>query len=312
MSNATIITHFAEPNWPIVNKLSAICKCLEVEMIHCSSLEKLKGTVQKAPPGRNLFFTDEGLIDVVHEFDALSKNIEVAMFILSPIAKVAQKIGVLRNVKYLIGMQPAESYGRDLSILIKKFADGDILDLDKYLAFGAKINSRMIDSGKSKREAIDAVQHYISRLGDPGYNHPFDEYARRVAELTDELLLNAVFDANPRLRKADRSQPFHLAENERVEMSWGYDGEYFGISVRDPFGQFNSETILSYLSNRRETDPLAAKHSAGMGLKFIFEKAHQVVTNVRREKVTEVIALVKFVNRMLEFEKQKKSFYFFS
>ena len=94
-------------------------------------------------------------------------------------------------------------------------------------------------------------------------------------------------------------------------MSWGYDGEYFGISVRDPFGKFNVETIMTYLSAQRDLDQIIMDSSAGLGIKFIFDRAHQVVANVRSEKVTEVIAMLKFSSRMLEFENQKKSFYFF-
>ena len=94
-------------------------------------------------------------------------------------------------------------------------------------------------------------------------------------------------------------------------MSWGYDGEYFGISVRDPFGKFASETIMKYLSTQRQLNEIVASQSGGLGMKFIFERAHHVVANVKKEQVTEVIALLKFTSRMLEFEKQKKSFYFF-
>jgi hypothetical protein len=311
VSAVTIITHFSTPQWPAVNKLRAITKCLDVQYTHCSSLEKLKATVKLPSPERRLFFTDEGLLDVVQEFEQSSSHLVVAMFINSQISQAAQKINDLKNVKYLIGAPPAEANGRDLSILIKKFTDGDILDLDKYLAFGCKINERKITSPESKKESVKAVSDYILRLGDPGYNHPFGEYARGISELADELLLNAVFSANPRLRGADRSKEFQLGPNEEVVMSWGYDGEYFGIAVRDPFGKFNSGTIMKYLSAQRTLNQVVSSESGGLGLKFIFEKAHQVVANVKNERVTEVIALMKLVSRRLDFEREKKSFYFF-
>lgn len=313
MTDVTIYTHFSQPNWPVVNKLRAISKCLDVGLRHCSTLERLRESLEDTSAGRNLFFTDEGMIDLVQEYEKRveADKLEIAMFITSPIGKVAQKVSNLSNVKYLIGAQPAESFGRDLSILIKKFVDGDILDLEKYLAYGSKISERAIRSPETKRDAIDAVINYVSRLGDPGYNHPFDEYARRIAELTEELLLNAIFDANPRLRKSNRSLPFKLAPEEEVVVSWGYDGEYFGISVRDPFGKFTSETILKYLSSQRQVEDIVSADSGGLGLKFIFDRAHQVVTNVTKGQVTEVIALVRLANRMLEFESQKKSFFFF-
>lgn len=313
MSEVTIVSHFSAPNWPIVNKLSMIAKCLEVNRIHCSSLEKLHETMAGDLPGRTLFFTDEGLMDQVQLFDAQirGKKVETAMFIQSPIAAVAKKISDLSLVKYLIGSQSPDGTGRDLSILIKKFADGDILHLDKYLAFGSKVNRRLVSDAHSKREAIEAVSAYVSNLGDPGYQHPYDEYSRIISGLTDELLLNAIFNANPRMRGINRAETFSLAKSEQIEISWGYDGEYFGVSVIDPFGRFTSDTIMNFVSSQRTAENIARSPSAGLGLKFIFDKAHQIVTNVQKEKATEVIALVKFNARLLDFETQKKSFYYF-
>jgi len=313
MNETTIITHFSEPNWQIVNKLSAISKCLDVKLLHCSSFEKLKKTVKQPFTGKVLFFTDEGMIDFVAELDASSfrSRFEAAMFIFSPISAMAHKISNLRIVKYLIGVQSVESYGRDLAILIKKFSQDDILNLEKYLAFGCKVNERVVSSGKSKRDALEAINNYILRLGDPGYLHPFREYARVVSELTDELLLNAIFNANPKMHGVDRSQPFNLHSREEVRVEWGYDGEYFGVSVRDPFGKFSSNTIMSYLATQKRMGELLVSPSAGLGLKFIFERAHQVIANVKQEQVTEVMVLVKFVNRMRDFEQEKKSFYYF-
>jgi len=309
---ATVITHFSSPTWPLVNKLSAICKCLDVKMIHCSTTEKCRTIIADKKLGRVLFFTDEGMADLVLEMEKMRlPQFEVAMLVLSHIPSLLEKMTALKIVKYLIGLESPEDYGRDLSILIKKFSGGNILDLDKYLAFGSKIHSRTIKTHQDKRGAISAVSDYVANLGDPGYDHPYGEYSTRMSELVDELLLNAVFDANPRMQNVDRSKPFKLDDKELVHISWGYDGEFFGVSVRDPFGKFQSETILKYLGQRRNLEDLVADKSGGLGLKFIFEKAHQVIANVQSEQVTEVIALVKFASRLREFEEQKKSFYFF-
>src|SRR6185312_12270683 len=128
-----------------------------------------------------LFFTDEGMADLVIELERLKlPQFEVAMLVISPIPSLLEKLTALTVVKYLIGLQSPEIYGRDLSILIKKFSGGNILDLDKYLAFGCKIHSRTIKTQDDKRSSIDAVSSYVAKLGDPGYNHPFDEYATRM------------------------------------------------------------------------------------------------------------------------------------
>lgn len=312
MRKVTLLTHFSEANWPVVNKLSGVAKCLGVEMIHCSSLAKLHATIATLGDRRALFFTDEGLLETIHELEgAAGSALEVALFIRSPLPKIAEQLTTLGCVKYLISLEAADSFGRDLSILIKKFADGDILDLEKYLAFGCNLNKRTIVDGPTKRAAINDLYSYIENLGDPGYNHPYTEYARRVSEMADELLINAIFDANPRFRDVDRSLPFSLDARESIEVSWGYDGEFFGVSVRDPFGRFACDTILKYVAARRTKDHMLEASSGGLGLKLIFEKAHRVVTNVQAENATEVIALVRFDARMLEFERRKKSFYYF-
>lgn len=313
MGNVNILSHFSVPRWPLANKLGMIAKCLELGRIHCSTAEKLRAAISSPLLGRNLLFTDEGMIDSIREWEVLAgdKPLEIAMFIESPLTAVAKRIAELKNVKYLLGSPPTDASGRDLSILIKKFADNDILDLQKYLAFGCKVHQRTISNSRGKREAMELVGSYISQLGDPAYNHPYHEYARIVCELTDELILNAVFDANQRMRQVDRAQPFHLESGEEVQLSWGYDGEYFGVAVRDPFGRFSSNTIMSYVSSQRKLESIAEASSAGLGLKFIFERAHQIIANVQHEHVTEMIALVRFGNRMLEYENTKKSFYFF-
>lgn len=313
MNSIIVISHFSKPNWPLVNKLAGIVRCLGVEMVHCATIDKLRSTVEMYQHRRALFFTDEGLLDYVREVERSikPKEFEVAMFIHSTISKVAEQISQSGLVRYLLGIDSIDSSGRDLSILIKKFADRNILDLEKYLAFGCSINERSIVSPSTKREAVEAVHQYIRQLGDPSYDHPFDEYATRVTEMVDELLLNAVFDANPRMQGVDRSKPYQLKEEEKIHLAWGYDGEYFGVSVRDPFGQFSYETIMQYVASQRKRDAIAASHSAGLGLKIIFDKAHKVIANVSRGKVTEVIVLLRFETRMLEFERRKKSFYYF-
>lgn len=313
MNSPLVISHFFEPNWPLVNKISAITKCLNVEMIHCSSRDKLDATTSSHTDRRILFFTDEGLIDKVSRLEnsPVGERLEVAMFIHSPLLKLAEKFTSLTSVKYLIGAESTENFGRDLSILIKKFADENILDLDKYLAFGCNVITRTVTSYDTKRSAVDAVNQYINNLGGSGYAHPFGEYARRVSEIVDELLINAIYDANPRMQGVDRSKKFQLNESEKIQVSWGYDGEYFGVSVRDPFGKFTCDTIMRYLASQKADETITLQPSAGIGLKLIFEKAHKVITNVQKESVTEVIVLVRFESRMLEFERRKKSFYYF-
>ncbi len=315
MKKSLILTHFFEPEWAIVNKINTIAKSSSITPIHCPTTEILEETLSKIQSdSRVLFFSDEGLISYVQ---SLCKNnyefhFEIALFIDTKIESVANSVSEIEQVKYLIGKDQNESFGRDLAILIKKFKNSDILDLEKYLSFGADVHRTKIYNSKQKHDSVAEIFDFISGWGDPGYSHPYDDYARKVSEVTDELILNAIFNANPRLKSADRSLEFILSEAECVDVAWGFDGEVFGVSVKDYFGKFNRETVMQYISAQRHFDDVTGNSSAGLGLKLILERTHNLITNVEVERTTEVLALVRFDARNRKFEKRKKSVYYFS
>jgi hypothetical protein len=315
MNNVILLTHFSIPRWPLVNKLSGIAKCLNVQMIHCATLEKLKATIESVSEGRVLLLMDEDMVEFIDWIHQRPWNfqLDLALFIQSKISRVAVELTKFSRVKYLLEFDETDSFGgRHLAVLVKKFSEQNILSLDKYLGFGAAIHSQTINSKSSRQDAVEKIYFYVANLGDDAYSHPFGEYARRISEMADELVINSIFSANPRMVGLDRSQDFTLSEAEQVELSWGFDGECFGVCVRDPFGQFNLGTIMKYISAQAEMENIVAAQSAGLGLKVILDRAHQLITNVQKKKVTEVIAIVKFENRLLDFEKTRKSFFYFT
>lgn len=315
MNKVALLLHFSVPRWPIVNKVRGIAKCLNIPIVHCATKEKLDLELQVLKAERVLFITDNGLLDFVSELDGKENNFELntAIFVESKIADVAQICSQIKTVKYLFELSDGDSFGQHLAILIKKFSNKDIMNLDKYLAFGATIRHMKMVSNESKQEILNEISYFIENLGDPGYSHPFGEYAARVAVLTDELLLNSIFNANPRFKNVDRSLPFSLSDQEAIEISWGYDGEYFGVAVRDPFGQLAKNTILERVSQSKNIEvDIGLTPSAGLGLKMIFDQSHQLITNIKREKATEVIAIVKFENRLLDFERNKKFLFYYT
>src|SRR5690349_15251683 len=130
MNKVVFITHFSIPRWPLVNKLSGIAKCLGVEMIHCSSLEKLKSTLESISDRRALFLTDEGMIDFVgwiHK-EKWSYSLDLALFVQTKISQVAVELTHFSRVKYLLEFDEMDSFGgRHLAVLIKKFTEQNIL-----------------------------------------------------------------------------------------------------------------------------------------------------------------------------------------
>ncbi|MGE0763912.1 MAG: hypothetical protein AB7N80_11590 [Bdellovibrionales bacterium] len=315
MVEVTIFTHFSIARWPLVNKMSGIAKCLNVDLIHCPKIELLKQALTNVKTKKVLLLTDDGMIDYILALDkeVFDFELEIAVFIQQKLSKFAEKINQLSRVRYLLEFDEKDAFvGRHLAILVKKVKDNNILDLNKYLGFGAAIQSKTVNSKSSKQSAVEEISFFIENLGDPKHANPFKEYARRITEMVDELIINAIFGANPRMKDADRSEDFRLGKEEEVYLSWGYDGEYFGVSVRDMFGQFSVESIMQHLSMKPEFENIVQSKSAGLGQKLVVERAHQIITNVQVKKITEVIAIVKFENRLLDYERTKKSFFYFT
>src|SRR5688500_12576575 len=102
MNDTLILTHFSEPNWPVVNKLSGIAKCLNVELIHCPSKEALIEEFSSSSKRRRLFFTDEAQYDLVNHLDSKKPgaSFEVAVFLRSPLVTATEKFSEKKIVKY--------------------------------------------------------------------------------------------------------------------------------------------------------------------------------------------------------------------
>lgn len=313
-SSLRIVSHFHEAEWPVVNKLRAIATCSNITYNHYASKELLDAALSQAASWEKiLLVTDEQLIGLVANIEKAHPdlNIETLLFLEGNIPDAAKKISHLKTIKHIMGSKNYHMIGKDLSILVKKIKSRDLLDLSKYLSYGAFICSRAIKDQKSKIQVISEIYNYISSLGCSGYDHPFEEYARRMTEIADELVINAIFSANSKLKNADRSENFQLGENQKIQVCWGFDGDYFGLSVTDPFGDLSRETILQYLDSNRKLGGVATLVSGGLGIKMVFERTHQLVVNVLSGHLTEVICVTKFENRLRNLKDTKQSIFYF-
>lgn len=68
-----------------------------------------------------------------------------------------------------------------------------------------------------------------------------------AVEIQEELLMNAIWDANPKHEKEPRTVPVELNEDEFVKLEWAFNGKDFAISVRDKFGRLNPGIMEKYV-----------------------------------------------------------------
>ena len=162
------------------------------------------------------------------------------------------------------------------------------------------------------------LEGFVATIGlDLGKN--LQKYAQFAAEVQDELLMNAIWDANPRLRHENRKLPLVLAENEQVKIEWAFDGSVLGVSVSDNFGRFTKQAAkcyAKYLYSGGDREGLVQLRTdgegAGIGLYMVLERVSVLQIVVQPGERTSVIALFEVSRTSRKAGARSKSFQFFS
>jgi hypothetical protein len=191
--------------------------------------------------------------------------------------------------------------------MVQKFKGLDLLGLEKYMPAAQDIPEALISTPGDKLYILEVVEEFISKIGWGAATPRQKNYGQMVARSIDELVLNAVFHANPRYRGGGRSDGYKLADEEAISVRWGYDGDTFGFSVSDPFGRLERSDIVHSMCSPSGMDVILGQKSAGLGLKIVREKSHHLIYNVIPGSTTEVIGLLRFDSRLLDFERRPKS-----
>jgi hypothetical protein len=185
---------------------------------------------------------------------------------------------------------------RELLITSAKLLSGDIFGLDKYLAWGITIHEHAIQTYDEKRAALAQVAGHAATAG------ARRQLVTKIESVTDELLMNALYDApaihrgsSRHARVEKRADTVRPAE-EAALLRYASDGRYFAVSVEDHYGELQKEAILEHLSRARAERgrPLLSQSEtggAGLGIYFILSAATQFIANIDRGTRTEVICL---------------------
>ena len=175
-----------------------------------------------------------------------------------------------------------------------KLFQRDIFGVEKYLAWGALVRECIVQSYDEKREALLEVAAYAADVG------ARRQTVARIESVTDELLMNALYDA-PAIRQGigRREQQIaraggHADGESPAHLRYACDGRYFGVSVRDGYGELRKDDILDHvLRARAQKGSPSEKPSggAGLGLYFVITSVTRFVANISPGKATEVIGL---------------------
>jgi hypothetical protein len=162
-----------------------------------------------------------------------------------------------------------------------------------YLLAGTSLEERLVGGSTDKDDALAALIADAARFG------LSDEKVRRLETAADELMLNAIYDADPAMRGTDRRTPMTLAAQSQVRVRWGCDGRMFAVSVADRFGALERATVAAHIQRLldarsprlgRPVGPGPQSSGAGLGLVLIYSAANTLALQVVRGRFTEATA----------------------
>ncbi|MDB4966002.1 MAG: hypothetical protein JWN44_1691 [Myxococcales bacterium] len=186
---------------------------------------------------------------------------------------------------------------QDLAVALRRaFADeASPLGAQPYLIQGFSTTEAIVGSTEDKERALESVMQLAAAL------ELSDEKKRRIEVATEELLLNAIYDA-PRDEageathaKLDRRNPVKLAGDQQVKLRYGCDGRNFVVSVADRYGALDRGSIqrsLSKLLDPQRARPAPGTSGAGLGLMLTYGAANQLIAHAVPGRFTEVTAVM--------------------
>lgn len=170
---------------------------------------------------------------------------------------------------------------RDLGITSHKLVSRDLFGLDKYLAPGTRVRERAVACDGDRRAAIGEVSAWAESVG---ARRPV---VHRLANVVDELLMNALLDAPTAAGAA----------GARAQLRFACDDRVLAISVADDYGALSQRALIDNVRRARSEHgrPQTAGAGAGLGLYFVLANVASLIVNVEPGRRTEVVCLFDVV-----------------
>ncbi|MBN2722756.1 MAG: hypothetical protein JXR95_01660 [Deltaproteobacteria bacterium] len=184
--------------------------------------------------------------------------------------------------------------------------------LRNLLGWAGRIHEAWITCTEDLHGTVDWVPTFCEALGVP------PKVRESFAELSHEILMNAVYDAvtdenGNHIYAKDRKADVQLEKHQYPLFSIGTDGNLLAVSVRDPFGGLRRKHVFGGLSRALVNQGMIDTEGGGAGLGMMYIYQHGIASffTVKSEKMTEIIVAYDLSLNRREFSTLPKSVHFF-
>lgn len=136
-------------------------------------------------------------------------------------------------------------------------------------------------------------------------------YPKYMGDIVDEFLMNAIWDAHPTRRVADRSVAPQLDEGEQIEIECQCDGANLALAVTDHHGTFPSSAVAKpvryALGFKDEPQLNEGPGGAGLGLLMTLQKVAALSIEVEAGQLTRSVAVLRGDQPLREMQRRPRS-----
>ena len=175
----------------------------------------------------------------------------------------------------------------EMKAVIEGILTGDVFGLERYL-----LPRHTVAGTYTIRSSGDgaAVREELTRMIGEKFGKPGD-----LKLILDEMITNAIYhapaarDGEPKYREY---MPVSLSPDEYVFVTWGWDGEKYGVAILDRQGRLTRETVLYKIDRHVRGEGMLDDSGRGIHMSRLF--ADRMVINIKPGQTTEIIIMNYF------------------
>jgi len=255
--------------------------------------------------------------DLVAELLRANPRMKGVLWTAEPLRRALKYMMECPSINNVLGRKDFESPPRAWEVLmIARRLNGQGIaahpPLAAFLDWGYTSVELDVRTTADRDTAVQRVQDLIGALQVP------KRVAEMFAELTHEMIMNAMYDApadasgHPKYA-GDRKANVVLEPHERPHVGLGTDGSRLVLQVRDPFGRLQRRHVVDGLARGLAGGEMDQSHGgAGLGMMVCHNASSMMVFDVAKGRHTEVTAMFELDMNLREFRTQAKSLHYWS
>jgi hypothetical protein len=250
--------------------------------------------------------------DLVAEQIRARPGVRGVLWTAEPLRRSLRYLVETSTIDHVVGRRDFESPPRawEIAMLARRLQGVPAAPLSAYLDWGFTALDIDVRATSDRDAATGRIHDFVAALGVPR------RVAEMFAELGDELLMNAMYDApvdaagRPKYA-ADRKAQIALAAHERPALRIATDGTRLVLQVRDPFGRLERRHVFEALARGLASGEQDRSHGgAGLGMMVCHNASSALFFDVVVNRHTEVTALFELDINLREFRTSAKSLHF--